>query len=109
MASSYGGIAFTVITDGFQESREGRVGITEIPGGDLFYVDLAGRAPPKLTVNIVLANYTLWSAMNALLGQEQTLIVDTLNTHLAVLMSVTRPAPEVDGQIQATASFVITG
>ena len=106
--ASFGAVSFTVDTDSFQESRDARVTLVEIPGGDGFYVDRAGRSPLKLNVNVLLANESAWGALNALLGQEQSLVIETLNTHDAVLMSVSRPAPAADGQVRGTANFLIT-
>jgi len=106
--ATFGGVAFTVILDSFQESREARVAVTEIPGGDNFYVDLAGRSPLKLNVNIVMDNASVWGSLNGMIGQEQTLSIETLDTHTAVLMTVSRPAPELDGTVTGTATFLIT-
>lgn len=106
--ASFGAVSFTVETDSFQESREGRVTVVEIPGGDSFYVDLAGRSPLKTTLSIILADLTAWGALNALLGTEASLVVETLTTHSAALLSLSRQAQQVDGQIKATAQFVIT-
>ena len=106
--ASFGGVTFTVDRDGFQESREGRVTVVEIPGGDNFYVDMAGRGPQKLNVDILLPDASAWATLTTLLGQQQTLSIETLDTHLAVLLNVTRPAPQIDGTTKATASFVIT-
>lgn len=106
--ASFGGVSFVVDTDGFQESREGRVSIVEIPGGDTFYVDRAGRSPLKLNLDVLLPDAGSWGTLNSLIGQEQTLNVETLDSHLAVLMSVSRPAPQLDGTTKATVQFIVT-
>lgn len=106
--ASFGTVSFTADRQGFQESRDARTAIIEIPGGDNFYVDMAGRSPLKISVNCLLADAGAWGALNSLLGLERVLTIETLNTHNAVLMSLTRPAPQIDGQVQSTANFVIT-
>jgi hypothetical protein len=106
--ASFGAVSFVAGIDSFQENREGRVTIIEIPGGDNFYVDLAGRTPLKLNLNILLASLGAWATLNTLLGTEASLVVETLDTHDAVLMSLSRPAQQPDGQTIATAQFVIT-
>lgn len=106
--ASFGGVTFIVDTDSFQESRDGRVNIVEIPGGDTFYVDRAGRSPLKLSLSILLPDASAWGTLTSLIGQEQTLSVETLDTHLAVLMSASRSAQNLDGTSKASVSFVVT-
>lgn len=95
-------------SEGFDEKREARVAVQEIPGGDAFYVDLAGRSPQRINGRIMLANATAWGQLTAVLGTEATLQIDTLDSHTAVLLSLGRPAPELDGRVTATAEFLIT-
>jgi len=106
--SSAVNVSFTMDREGFSEQRDARVATQEIPGGDEFTVDLAGRQPHKISAKIILENATAWGAMNTALGTVGSLQIDTLDTHDAVLMSVSREAPYVDGRISATVNFVIT-
>lgn len=101
-------IAFDSVGDGFNESRDARVAVQEIPGGDEFYVDRAGRSPLNWTVAMLLASSAAYGQLNAALGQEGTLSVSPLDTHTAVLMKVSRSSPQADGQTRATAEFLIT-
>ena len=106
--ASFGIVPFTVDTDSFQESRDARVSVIEIPAGDRFWVDRAGRSPLKLSISILLPNSSAWGTLNTLLGTEQPLVIETLDTHAAVLMTLTRPAPQIDDQVKASATFIIT-
>lgn len=101
-------VTFTVDRDGFSEQRDARAAIQEIPGGSEFTVDLAGRQPHKLTVKAIFLNEAAWGAINSALGTVGSLQVDTLNTHNALLMSASREAPYLDGQVSANIDFVIT-
>ncbi len=101
-------VLFTMDRESFSEQRDARVATQEIPGGDEFTVDLAGRQPHKLSGKIIMADSTAWGALNAALGTTGSLQIDTLDTHSVVLMSVSREAPYVDSQISASVSFLIT-
>jgi hypothetical protein len=101
-------VTFDTDADKYDEKRPARVAIQEIPGGDTFYVDRAGRSPLTVTVGMVLANATEYGRLNTALAQQGSLAIDTLDTHSAVLMNVSRPAPEIDGRTRATAEFLIT-
>lgn len=91
-----------------REGREARVAVQDIPGGDTFYVDMAGRQPLRLSFDAVVQNATVWGQFNTAVGQQGTLAVDGLDTHQAVLMSVNRAAPLPDGQSKATVEFLVT-
>jgi len=101
-------VSFTMDREGFSEQRDARVATQEIPGGDEFTLDLAGRQPHKISGKVYLANATAWGALNSAVGTVGSLQVDTLDTHQAVLMSVSREAPYVDSQVSATVAFIIT-
>src|SRR5215510_11324676 len=94
-------ISFTFDANGFSDGREARVAVQEIPGGDEFFVDMAGRSPQSISGTIVVANATAWGQLNALVGTQGTLAIDTLDSHEAVLMNVSRDAPLPDGQMTA--------
>lgn len=106
--STFGAVSFLEDAGNYTETRPGRVAVQEIPGGDNFYVDRAGRRPLTWNVGMVLANDTAWGALNALIAQSATLSIGTLTSHTATLMSLTRPAPQPNGQARATAEFLIT-
>ena len=59
--ASFGTESFTALTDSLQETREARVTIIDIPGGDNFYVDRAGPGPQRMSLNIVLADDGAWA------------------------------------------------
>jgi hypothetical protein len=101
-------VTFTVDRESFSEQRDARVATQEIPGGNEFTVDLAGRQPHKISVKAILPNETSWGAMNSALGTTGSLQIDTLNTHDVVVMSVSRDAPYIDGQISASIAFLVT-
>lgn len=101
-------VQFDAQTDSFDESRPARVAIQDIPGGDTFYVDQAGRGPLRWNVRMLLPNATAWGQLTSVLGEAGTLAVDTLDSHAVVLLNVSRSAPHVDGTMLATAEFVIT-
>lgn len=106
-SSAAGSVDFETDGDKYTEQREGRVTVQEIPGGDAFYVDRAGRKPQSLTVGMILLNNSAYGTLTAAVGEEGTLTIDSLDSHTVVLMSVSRPAPQVDGRTQATADFIV--
>ena len=106
--ASFGPVSFTVDVDAYEEKREARVAIQEIPGGDTFYVDRAGRRPLFWSFGILLANFGGWAALNSLIGTSATLSIELNDSHTATLMSLSRPGPQVDGQTRASAEFLIT-
>ena len=101
-------VTFEALYGDYEESRAARVAIQEIPGGDTAYADQAGRSPLRWKMTMAIADESAWGALNAVLGEEGTLSVDTLNTHSAILMSVSRRAPYLDGTTVASAEFLIT-
>lgn len=106
--ASFNGITFTADGGDFEESREARVAVQDIPGGDTFYADRAGRAPLKWRLGILLPDGTAWGALNSSIGQQSSLSVETLDSHTAILMRVSRPSPFLDGQVRANVEFLIT-
>lgn len=106
--SSFAGVGFEALYGDYEETRGARVAIQEIPGGDVAYADLAGRMPLRWKMQLWIENESVWGALNAALGTQGTLAVDTLNSHEAILLSVSRRAPYLDGTTVATAEFLIT-
>jgi hypothetical protein len=101
-------VTFTSDNDAFNEKREARVAVQEIPGGDAFYVDRAGRRPLNWNVGMLLANATAYGQLNSRINETGTLTIETLDSHAVVLMSVGRPSPEIDGRTRCSAEFLIT-
>lgn len=103
------GVVFEFADGGdFQESRDARVAVQEIPGGDNFFVDRGGRSPSRIQFTAVLLNETIWGALNSALGLDGTLSLESLDSHAAILTKVSRPAPFSDGQVKASVEFLIT-
>lgn len=107
-SASGGTINFTAVSGDYEETRAARVAVQEIPGGDEFTVDLAGRSPLRWKIQMHIENDSAWGALNAVLGQAGSLNVDTLDGHAAVLINVSRRAPYLDGTTLATGEFLIT-
>jgi hypothetical protein len=101
-------VPFTVDRDSYDESREARVAITEIPGSDDFYADRAGKKPLQLKFGVLVANATDWGAFMGLVGESGTLSIEGLDSHAAILMSLGRNIPFLDSQSKAQASFLVT-
>jgi hypothetical protein len=106
--ASFDGVTFTVDGATFQERREGRVAIQEIPGGDNFFVDRAGRRPLFWSFGLVVANATDWGTLHTKIGVSGTLAVELHDSETATLLSLTAPTTQVDGQQRGNAEFVIT-
>jgi hypothetical protein len=106
--ASFAGISFDVDGADYSESRESRTTIQDIPGGDVFYVDLAGRGQLKITLSILLDDAGAYGALNGQLGNQGSLAIDTLDGHQAVLTKVGRAVPYPSGQVVATAEFLVT-
>jgi hypothetical protein len=101
-------VTFVAVAGDYEETREARVAIQEIPGGDEFTIDQGGRVPLRWRVVMLLENESVWGALNAVLGQLGTVNIDGLTGHEAVLLSASRRAPYPDGQTIANAEFIIT-
>lgn len=106
--ATFGGITFVVDGESFNERREGRVAIQEIPGGDDYFVDRAGRRPLFWSFGMLLDSFSDWSTFNTLLGTSGTLVVELQGSQTATLMSLSAPTSQVDGKKRANAEFVIT-
>lgn len=101
-------VTFTADADAYSEKREGRVAVQEIPGGDSFYVDRAGRRPLSLSVGLLLPNATAVGQLESVIAESGTLAIDGLDTHTAVLMSLTISDRYNDGQARGAAEFLVT-
>jgi hypothetical protein len=106
--ATFDGVTFIVDGGTFEERREARVAIQEIPGGDSYYVDRAGRRPLFWRFGLVLATFSVWSTLNTKLGVSGTLDVELQGSLTATLMSLSAPTSQVDGQKRATAEFLVT-
>lgn len=105
--SGFAGVSFVADFDSFRERREARVTVQDIPGGDIFYVDRAGRGPLTISVSILVNDEGAWGALHANIGNQSTLAIDGLTSHQAVLMSVERGKVYIDGRTIGTAEFLI--
>lgn len=105
--ATFAGITFIADLDGYSEKRDARVTVTGIPGGDNFYVDRAGRNPLTVTVGCLVDNDGIWGALNAAIGTQNTLAIEGLDSHSAVLTSVSRSKLFVGGQTSGTLEFTI--
>lgn len=108
--TSLASVTFTVESSSYDEKRDAKVAVTDIPGGDVFYVDRAGRGPLRVSFGILVANSTIWGTLNSalILGQSGTLSIEGLDSHTATLVATGRPAAAQDGQILGSAEFLIT-
>lgn len=101
-------VSFTGDGSDFEESREAKVAIQDIPGGDTFYADRGGRGPLRWRLGAVLLNSTVWGQLNSVVGDEGSLNVETFDGHTAILMRVSRPVPFADAQVKCSVEFLIT-
>lgn len=101
-------IPFTADRDDYTESRQARVAVQEIPGGDTFYADRAGRGPMNVKFSLLLANATDYGALFGQVERPGTLVIEGLDSHAVILMSVSAPVPFLGGQRKASAEFLIT-
>lgn len=100
-------VTFTADAKTYQETREAKVAVQDIPGGDNFYADRGGRSPLHWSVSVLLLNDTVWGQLNAALGDQGSLTIETLDSHSAVLLRIGRPYPSSNGETLATAEFLI--
>lgn len=101
-------VTFEADADSWSEQRPARVALQEVPGGDAFYVDQAGRGPLRQSFRMELENEFAWGALNSVLGQEGSLAISPFDTHTAVLLSASRRGVFLDGRVLAEVEFVIT-
>jgi hypothetical protein len=105
--ASFAGVSFDANADDYQETRDSRTSIQDIPGGDTFYVDLAGRGQLKISMTVLLDDNGAYGALNGQLGHEGSLSIETLDGHSAVLTKVGRAQPYPSGQVKASIEFLV--
>jgi hypothetical protein len=106
--SSYGGVSFTAVEDGWSEPAMSAVNVRGFPGGNNVAVSLGGRREVKRTVTCVFVNFAAYLSFVLLRGAEASLVIDNWNTADAVLIESNPDPPRADGQVVARAQFVLT-
>ena len=105
--ASFAGVNFTADFDSYRENREARVTVLDIPGGDIFYVDQAGRGPMTVSVGVLVNDESSWGALHSNIGRQGSLNVDGLTSHQAVLMKCERGKVYANGQTVGSLDFLI--
>lgn len=106
--SSYAGVTFTAIEDGWSEPATSAVNIRGFPGGNNIAVSLGGRREVTRTVSCVFATRADYITFVLARGAAGSLVIDNWDTVTAVLKEANPDPPRSDGQVQARAQFVLT-
>lgn len=108
--SSFGGIDFDAIEDGWSETASSAVSVRGFPGGDNVAVSLGGAREVNRSVTCIFPSRGQYVAFVLLRGTEQNLLVTNWDPSpvTAVLKDVNGDPPRSDGKVQAKANFVLT-
>ena len=107
--SSFGGVNFTALRDGFNEPAKASVTVRGFPGGDNWAITLAGQREVERTVSCLFESRGEYLQFVLLRGRSELLLVDVWDGGpvQAVLRDVAAGDTFVTGQIRSTASFVL--
>lgn len=108
--STYGGVDFDAIEDGWSETATSAVSVRGFPGGDNIAVSLGGQREVTRAVTCVFPTRGQYVSFILLRGQEHSLLIDNWDTGPlnAVLKEANPDPPRRDGQVVAKAQFVLT-
>lgn len=73
MADSFGAATFNVLREPLRKIRPSRVNLHYIPGGNNFYVDLAGRGEDRLSLKLHVVGNSALSMLENLVNTRATL------------------------------------
>jgi hypothetical protein len=106
--TSYGGVAFIALEEGWSEPATSAVSVRGFPGGNNIAISLAGQREVTRTVSCQFANRGLYVTFALLRGAVATLQIDNWDSVPAVLKESNPDPPRADGQVIARAQFVLT-
>jgi hypothetical protein len=106
--SSFGGVNFEAVGDGWNETSSAAVSVRGFPGGNNVAISLAGQREVKRTISCVFDDRGQYVSLVLLRGAEHDLVIDNWDTVSAVLTEVSGDPPLTDGKVRATAQFVLT-
>jgi hypothetical protein len=106
--SSYGGVTFTAVEEGWSEPATSAVNVRGFPGGNAVAISLGGRREVTRTVTCVFNTRPDYINFVLLRGAEASLVIDNWDTVNAVLKEASADPPRSDGKVQARAQFVLT-
>lgn len=106
--SSYGGITFDALEDGWAEPATSAVSVRGFPGGNSIAVSLGGRREVNRSVTCLFADRGAYVSFALLRGAVATLVIDNWDTVDAVLKESNADPPFMDGSVRAKAQFVLT-
>jgi hypothetical protein len=106
--SSYGGIDFDALEEGWSEPATSAVSVRGFPGGDNVAISLGGRREVSRTVTCEFPGRGQYVAFALLRGAVATLVIDSWDTVSAVLKEVNPDPPQADGRVKARAQFILT-
>jgi hypothetical protein len=108
--STFGGVDFTAVEDGWSEPATSAVSVRGFPGGNTIAVSLGGQREVSRTVTGVFPTRGQYVNIVLLRGQEHTLTITGWDTGPvnAVLKESNPDPPRTDGQVVARLQFVLT-
>lgn len=106
--SSYGGVTFTAVEEGWSEPATSAVTVRGFPGGNNVAISLGGRREVKRNVTCVFTTRPDYISFVLLRGAEASLVIDNWDTVDAVLVEANPDPPRMDGKVVARAQFVLT-
>lgn len=107
--TSFGGVTFTALTDGFAEPAKASVTTRGFPGGDNWAITLAGQREVERQMSCLFDDRGQYVNFVLLRGQQHDLLVDIWDGSpvSAVLKDVSAGDTFPSGHIRATANFVL--
>lgn len=106
--SSYGGVTFDALVDGWAEPATSAVSVRGFPGGNNVAVSLGGQREVNRTVTCLFPTRGEYVNFALLRGAVATLVIDGWDSVSAVLKEASPDPPLMDGSIKARAQFVLT-
>jgi hypothetical protein len=89
MASSFNGVAMTVLADGVPRKYAGDINVRHMPGSDISYVDVGGQTLRVLDLSVLFTSGAAALAFEAQVGVSGSLVIFD-GTYNALLSSIQR-------------------
>lgn len=106
--SSFGGVAFDALVEGWSEPATAAVSARGFPGGNNVALSLGGQREVTRSVTCVFADRGSYVSFALLRGTVQTLVIDNWDTNSAALKESNPDPPSLDGTVKAKAQFILT-
>lgn len=105
--SSYGGVTFDALIEGWSEPATAAVSVRGFPGGNNVAISLGGQREITRSVTCLFPTRGEYVNFVLLRGTVATLVIDGWDTNQAVLKEANPDPPDLGGTVRAKAQFVL--